>query len=192
MLTSFGNESQVTDENLKGLSVKLVPLQNGEFYHFGSNEDLINSSLRLQNRISDQRLKHTRESDHHPSIFQQNSQIALTFTDENHHIWVENSYLPATWKLNHHHIFTGIPENKWTLDIPGNICLDLVPVDTDEYCVRSYGFSDTFRDTLETGAQWMEESLQKWLDDRSVKPGQAGIDPHTSLFELPLFPVVHI
>lgn len=190
MLTAFGSESQADDNNLKGLSVKLVPLMNGEFYHFGSNEDLINSSLRLQNRISDQRLKLTRESDHHPSIFQQNSQVTLRFTDENHHIWVENSYLPGSWKLNHHHILTGIPENSWKLELPGSVCLDLVPLDTDEYCIRIYGFSDSFRDTFDTGVKWMEQPLSEWFEDRSLTAQKAGINSRDSIFEMPLFPVV--
>ena len=41
MLTAFGNESESTDPELSGLSVKLVPLQDGEFYHFGSSSDLL-------------------------------------------------------------------------------------------------------------------------------------------------------
>ena len=118
MLTAFGSESESLDPDLKQVKVKLIPLQHGEFYHFGSNSDLIESSLRLQNRIIDQRLKLTREADHHPSIFQQNSQIRFRFTDQNHHIWIENSVIPETWKLNHHHILTGIPENDWEIEIP--------------------------------------------------------------------------
>ncbi|MEN8228432.1 MAG: bifunctional fucokinase/fucose-1-phosphate guanylyltransferase [Bacteroidota bacterium] len=191
MLTVFGSESDSDDLDLNDVDVKLLPLHNGEFYHFGSNNDLIESSLKLQNRITDQRLKLTRESDHHPSIFQQNSQITFRFSDENHHIWIENCYIPKTWKLNHHHILTGIPENEWDLEIPENICLDMVPVGAREYCLRIYGFSDGFTKTAEQGACWMDQSLKDWLINRSVIQDEAGIAMDRSMHELPLFPVVH-
>jgi len=191
MLTLFGSESDSDDLELNDVDVKLFPLHNGEFYHFGSNNDLIESSLKLQNRIIDQRLKLTRESDHHPSIFQQNSQIMFRFSDQNHHIWIENCYIPGTWKLNHHHVLTGIPENEWNLEIPENICLDLVPVRAEEYCLRMYGFSDGFRESAENGASWMEKSLLDWLHNRSVTPEEAGFPMDISIYELPLFPVVH-
>ena len=189
MLTVFGDESGATDPDLKDLQVKLIPLQHGEFYHFGSNCDLIESSLRLQNRIIDQRLNLAREADHHPSIFQQNSQIGIRFTNENHHIWIENSHIPQSWKLSHHHILTGIPDNDWELEIRENICLDVVPVGTTEYAVRLYGFSDVFSGTSSV-ASWMGQPLEEWLQNRSVCQEDAGYTPDTPIQEIPLFPVV--
>ncbi len=189
MLTAFGSESESTDPLLADLDVKLVPLKDGEFYHFGSNSDLINSTLRLQNRITDQRLKYTRESDHHPSIFQQNALVRLKFNPGNHHIWIENSYIPGSWKLNHHHILTGIPQNEWALQLSESICLDIVPLGNEEYCIRSYGFNDGFSDTLENEVCWMEQPLKQWLDERSIIPGEAGFTANCSIYDLPLFPV---
>jgi galactokinase/mevalonate kinase-like predicted kinase len=190
MLTTFGNETDSGDPELSGLSVKLVPLHEGEFYHFGSNNDLISSTLRLQNRITDQRLKYASESDHHPSIFQQNADIHVSFGREHHHLWIENSYIPETWKLSHHHILTGIPENQWELNLPANICLDLVPLGKDKYCLRSYGFEDPFRASLEEGEHWMNQPLARWMEERNLTPGEAACDPDSSIYELPLFPVV--
>ncbi len=190
MLTTFGSESRTTDLSLKDLQVKLMPLQNGEFYHFGSNNDLIESSLKLQNRVIDQRMNLTREADHHPSIFQQNSQIRYKFSEKNHHIWIENSVIPQTWKLSHHHILTGVPENSWELEIPGNTCIDFVPIGLDEYCLRIYGYTDGFRETIEHGASWVGSPLMEWLRERSVTPEEGGFNTNTSIYELPLFPVV--
>jgi galactokinase/mevalonate kinase-like predicted kinase len=189
MLTAFGSESASKDPELEGLDVKLVPLHEGEFYHFGSNADLINSSLRLQNRITDQRLKFTRESDHHPSIFQQNSVVRYKLTDRNHHIWIENSNIPATWKLKHHHILTGIPENNWDISPGEGICIDIVPVSDQSYCLRTYGFEDDFREHLHNGVQWMGQALSQWMEERHVKSEEAGIEANVSLFDLPLFPL---
>ena len=189
MLTAFGNESGTTDPELAGLSVKLVPLHEGEFYHFGSNSDMIESSLRLQNRITDQRLKHASESGHHPSIFQQNAEVRVGFNNDNHHIWIENSFIPQTWKLNHHHILTGIPSNLWEVELPENICLDFVPLQGDEYCMRIYGYDDGFRESLEKGATWMNQPLKKWLTERDISPEAVGIAKELSIYELSLFPV---
>jgi galactokinase/mevalonate kinase-like predicted kinase len=189
MLTRFGSDPGRADPDLADLSVKLIPLNDGEFYHFGSNSDLIESSLRLQNRITDQRLKFAGESENHPSIFQQNAEVSLRFTNENHHIWIENSHIPGTWRLSHHHILTGIPENNWSLEIPENICLDMVPLDLGHYCIRIYGYNDCFRGTLKEGEVWMNQPLGRWLKERNILPEEVGFAPSSSLFELPLFPV---
>jgi len=190
MLTAFGEESQSTDSELAELRVKLLPLHEGEFYHFGSNSDMIESSLRLQNRFMDQRLNHAREKEYHPSIFQQNAEVKLNrLESDKHHIWIENSYIPDSWKLNHHHILTGIPSNSWDVELPANICLDFVPLQGDEYGMRIYGYDDGFRDSLEKGAIWMDQSLERWLAEREISPEAAGLAIDVSIYDLALFPI---
>lgn len=189
MLTAFGDESDNADPDLAALDVKLVPLREAEFYHFGSNSDMIHSSLLLQNRIADQRLKLARESDHHPSIFQQNADVEVGFNSENHHIWIENSFLPRTWKLHHHHILTGIPSNKWKVELPAGICVDMVPLGVEAYALRVYGYEDGFRKSIGMGVKWMNQSLEQWLEERNITPKAAGLAKDVSIYELPLFPV---
>ena len=190
MLASFGSESAGMDPDLSELDVKLVPFHEGEFYHFGSNRDLIGSSLKLQNRVTDQRLKYTRETDHHPSIFQQNSQIGYHFESENHSIWIENSHVPFTWKLKHHHMITGVPENHWELELPENVCLDVVHLSKGEFCLRIYGFDDPFRGSVEEAGKWMGSTLDAWFKNHSVDIEDAGISRSDCIFDLPLFPVL--
>jgi galactokinase/mevalonate kinase-like predicted kinase len=190
MLTAFGQETSHPDPDLAGLEVKLVPLHHAEFYHFGSNADLIESTLRLQNRVTDQRLKFSKETDTHPSIFQQNAVVGVHFTNENHHIWIENSVIGEGWKPGHHHIITGVPENNWQLELPPGCCLDLVPVGEDRFCVRIYGYWDQFRETPEQGARWMGIPMDEWIGKQEFDAGEAGFDMSASLFDLPLFPVV--
>ncbi len=189
MLTAFGSEAGQSDPLLEGMEVRLVPLEQGEFYHFGSNSDLIESTLRLQNRVTDQRLRFTRETDHHPSIFQQNARIELKFSDANHHIWIENSYIPESWTIHHHHILTGIPENDWDLELPEYICIDLVPLGNERYGIRIYGYNDSFRGSLEEGAVWMGRPLEAWLEEQGWSPGDEGRDTRDSIQDLALFPV---
>jgi galactokinase/mevalonate kinase-like predicted kinase len=62
-------------------------------------------------------------------------------------------------------------------------------VGASEYCIRIYGFSDGFRESLEEGALWLNQSLERWLADREITPWEAGFTPGTSSYELPLFPV---
>jgi len=192
MLASFGTGSDSPDPDLEDLTVKLVPLHHGEFYHFGSNSDLIQSSLRLQNRITDQRLRFTREADHHPSIFQQNARVRITFTDENHHIWIENSSIPSSWLLKDHHVLTGIPENDWTLEVRSHTCIDVVPLSGGRYATRVYGFGDRFGKGPGIGETWLGRTLGQWLQERSLTAEEAGIDPSASLFDMPLFPVTEL
>jgi galactokinase/mevalonate kinase-like predicted kinase len=190
MLTRFGSEASGKDPGLAGLDVRLVPIHEGEFYHFGSNQDLISSSLALQNRITDQRLTHTRETDHHPSIFQQNSKVGLGFSERNSHIWIENSYIPSEWKLSDHHILTGIPDNQWTLDLPAGICLDMVPLKGETFGLRLYGFSDIFS-PADSGEQcWLDQSLDDWLMSRSLDRKRTGLGAGADMLDLRLFPEV--
>jgi galactokinase/mevalonate kinase-like predicted kinase len=189
MLTAFGEQPGRKDAELAGLHVKLVPIHEAEFYHFGSNRDLIQSALRLQNRVTDQRLKFAGETDHHPSIFQQNAEVGISFNRDHHQIWIENSFIPSTWKLRHHHILTGIPANRWEVEIPAGICIDMVPLQGEAYALRLYGFEDRFREFMDQGGTWMNESLQQWLEERGITPEAAGLGTGVSLHELPLFPV---
>jgi galactokinase/mevalonate kinase-like predicted kinase len=188
MLTSFGTEAGERDPDLGNPTVSLIPLHEGEFYHFGSNSDLIHSTLRLQNRVIDQRLRRSGEQDHHPSIFQQNSKISYRFNEENHNIWVENSCIPSGWSLTNHHILTGIPENDREIDLPPRVCVDVVPLQNKKLCLRVYGFHDSFRGSLEEGVNYLEDALEVWLKKRGLDPSGAGLKPGTDIYDLPLFP----
>jgi len=189
MLTHFGQESASEDPVLSQMNVQLYPLHEGEFYHFGSNRDLIDSSVRLQNRISDQRLKLVREPEYHPSIFQQNALVRYRFGPGNHHIWIENSHIPESWKLHDHHVLTGIVENDWELDLPAGICVDLVPLEGNQFGLRIYGFEDTFRGKLGEEVHWMNQSLKKWLEKRKIRSSELGWELDQCIYDMPLFPV---
>ena len=66
----------------------------------------------------------------------------------------------------------------------------MVPLGKERYVLRTYGFSDRFRETPDSGGLWMEKPLQEWLDHRRVTPEEAGISFAASIFEAPLFPVL--
>ncbi len=158
---AFGKEARMKDQGLNQLEVKIWPMQEGEFYHFGSSGDLIASCSRLQNRVIDQRKTGHHENRRHPSVFQQNARTDITFTPDNLNIWIENAHIGRGWKLEHDHIITGIPVNDWNIDLPGGICLDLLPLDDGSWCIRVYGFHDRFRGCLNDGVYLAQPAAER-------------------------------
>lgn len=141
---ALGTNPEVDDPELRQLSVAVVPLTGGEFYHFGTSREMIGSTLALQNRVSDQRqiMHHDRKP--HPSIFVQNAIVAVPFTADNTLVWVENSCVGRRWTLTRDHIITGIPQNDWEVTLAPGQCVDIVPIGTDRYAVRRYHIDDRF------------------------------------------------
>ena len=184
---ALGNSPTIEDKDLKDLTVAVIPLPDGEFFHFGTNSEIISSSLRLQNKVQDQRLIWSRNIKPHPSIFTQNAIISSQLNEQLHNVWIENAYVPASWQLHGNHVITGIPENSWTLDVPEGICLDLVPLGENSYAIRPYGMKDAFRgDVSSSTTQWMSDNISNWFSNRGLCLPSSDFDMH----DFPLFPVV--
>ena len=141
---ALGTNPSMPDDELSQLSVAIVPLQGGEFYHFGTSREMISSTLRIQNLVNDQReiMHHDRKP--HPSIFVQNAICKFRFTEDNTNIWIENSYVGEGWTLTHDNIITGVPENDWQLHLAPGECIDVVPIGDTEYAIRRYNIDDRF------------------------------------------------
>ena len=141
---ALGTNPSSPDDELSQLSVAIVPLQGGEFYHFGTSREMISSTLRIQNLVNDQReiMHHGRKP--HPSIFVQNAICNFRFTEENTNLWIENSYVGEGWTLTHDNIITGVPENDWKLNLAPGECIDVVPIGDKEYAIRCYHIDDRF------------------------------------------------
>ena len=135
---ALGTDPTIDDDELRQLTVAIVPLPGGEFYHFGTSREMISSTVAIQNLVNDQRdiMHHDRKP--HPSIFTQNAVTQYQFTADNHHIWIENSYIGPRWTLTHDNIVTGVPENDWEIHLAPGECIDVAPVGEDEYEVRRY------------------------------------------------------
>jgi galactokinase/mevalonate kinase-like predicted kinase len=188
---ALGTEPHRKDTEINELSVAIVPLDNGRFYHFGSGHDLIDSCLRLQNRVSDQRRLSTLNIKPHPSMFVQNSEVAQgVLTPEQEAVWVDNSAISAGWKLNKRHILTGIPSNDWDLEVPEGICLDVAPMNDGTSAWRIYGIDDSFRGPAGDGKTvYCGGSLSDWLVERGLTLEALGIASDTDLQQAALFPV---
>ena len=139
---ALGTQPAIDDPELGALSVAIVPLPGGEFYHFGTSREMISSTLAIQNIVNDQReiMHHDRKP--HPSIFTQNAVTHYQFTPENQNIWIENSFIGPRWRLTRDHVITGVPENDWEISLEPGECMDVVPVGEGDYEVRRYHIDD--------------------------------------------------
>ena len=135
---SLGTDPVIDDPELRSLSVAVLPLPGGEFYHFGTSGEMISSMLAIQNIVNDQReiMHHGRKP--HPSIFIQNAVTDIKMTGDNTNLWIENSHVGAGWTLSHDNIVTGVPRNDWQLALGAGQCVDVVPVGETDYVVRPY------------------------------------------------------
>ena len=135
---ALGTNPTIDDPELKELTVAVVPLPGGEFYHFGTSREMISSTVAIQNIVNDQRdiMHHDRKP--HPSIFTQNAVTHYRFTEENYNIWIENSFVGPRWTLTHDNVVTGVPENDWDITLQPGECIDVVPVGENDYEVRRY------------------------------------------------------
>jgi galactokinase/mevalonate kinase-like predicted kinase len=182
---SLGRTPHRSDPEISSLSCALLPLSEGEFYHFGTSRDMIRSALALQNRVNDPRRIRSPLIKPHPAIFVQEAFTPCPMTAENQNIWIENSHLGEDWVLRENHVLTGIPENDWPIDLPAGVCLDIVPLRNGKVAVRPYGFNDPFRgDVADPETVWMGKPAGDWFRDRGLElPGGADLQ------ETGLFPV---
>lgn len=139
---TLGTDPLIDDPELRQLSVAILPLPGGEFYHFGTSREMISSTLALQNLVNDQRQIMHLDRKPHPSIFVQNSICEIPFSAENTNIWIENSHVGKGWQLTHDNIVTGVPRNDWQIRLEPGECIDVTPVGDDGYEVRRYHIDD--------------------------------------------------
>ena len=187
---SLGEHPTIEDEELQSLSVAVLPLPGGEFYHYGTSRELLSSTVSVQNIVRDQREIVQRRVKAHPAMFVQNSRVEHRLTAENFEVWIENSHVPSTWTLAHQHIITGVPQNQWTFALTPGLCIDCVPVGSDGWAVRPYGFNDAFKGALaDVGTHWMGRSFIEWAIPRSIIP--ESIEGSADLQSARLFPLLH-
>jgi len=187
---SLGEVPLFHDDEISSLKVKIYPMSKGEFYHFGSSEDLISSCLKIQNRIYDQREIVHFGSKPHPSIFVLNSEVNIKLNEDNQNLWIENSYLNENWKIKRNSFITGVPHNNWNIDLPEGICIDVIPSGKDKYIIRPYGFNDKLNSSLKDNVIWMGVKLADWLRERNIDDSCLGVTPDSDILDYNLFPEV--
>jgi hypothetical protein len=175
---ALGTYPVIDDPELRELTVAILPLEGGEFYHFGTSRDIITSTLRLQNLVSDQRAIMHHDRKPHPSIFVQNATVDIRLTADNTNVWIENSHIGPRWQLTHDHIITGVPHNDWQVSLAPGECVDVVPIGDDGYAFRLYHIDDRFAGDEQQRPQFVVlsaddlNSLQRLSDIENMKEGR--------------------
>lgn len=168
---ALGGHPTLADPDINALSTAVVPLTRGEFYHFGTSAELVESSNKLQCLVKNQQEIWQNKVKPSPDLFTQNALTGIRFTAPHHSIWIENSCVGEGWQLENKHIITGVPLNNWHLRLPAETCLDLIPVGNQgDWCIRVYGF------------------YQPQLPQRGRKADR--MPEYDDWFEEPVYPVV--
>ena len=168
---SLGNHPRITDDELNRLSVAILPLPGGEFYHYGTSRELLSSTVTLQNRVYDQRQIMHWKVKPNPAIFVQNAEVGISLSSNNDNLWIENSFVGTSWKIGSRQIITGVPENDWTLELPDGVCIDIVPLAEKHWAVRPYGFDDVSKgDIRDEKTLYLGISFPDWLAERGLTP----------------------
>ena len=185
---TLGEHPRIADEELNSLSVAILPLPGGEFYHYGTSRELLSSTLNIQNRVIDQREIMHHKVKPHPAMFIQNADVNYPLTAANSELWIENSCVGQGWTLHQQTIVTGVPSNDWKLQVPAGVCIDAVPMGDDAFAARPYGFHDAFRgDLADASTHYLGRPFTEWLDERGLS--LTDVEPTHDLQAARLFPV---
>lgn len=185
---ALGDHPCIIDEELNNLTVAILPLPGGEFYHYGTSREMISSTLAIQNSVRDQReIVHLKVKPH-PSIFVQNTKVEYKLTSSNQEIWIENSHVGPEWKLHCKNIITGVPKNDWKLNVQDGVCIDVVPFGDSDFVARPYGFNDMFRgDITDESTLFLGQPASQWLNERGLSP--TSIEKKYDLQSARIFPI---
>lgn len=184
---ALGTDPRLDDPEIRALSCAVVEWPGAACHPFGTSAQMVESVVSLQNRLPVDWEEHR-----HPDQVLQNARVRLPSDREaGHTLWIENSVIGPRWHLAHQHVLTGVPANDWKLTLPPGICLDMVPVDADLWCIRAYGFADLFEGPWDDpGTFWLGRPFLQWLEERGISPRvlawPAGMDIH----QCPLFPLL--
>lgn len=166
---ALGEHPKTKDEEINQLSVAILPLPGGEFYHYGTSRELISSTLSIQDKVRDQRKIMHRKVKPNPAIFIQNSITQISLSADNANLWIENSHIGKGWKLGSRQIITGVPENHWDVCLPDGICVDIIPVGEHDFVARPYGLDDVFKGALEkVTTTYLNIPFPQWMEERGI------------------------
>lgn len=187
---ALGTTPTVDDEEIGTLKTIVVPVR-GEFFHFGTSEQMIDSVTRLHDQGHQSApLGFLTSARRHPHQHVANARFdgPPPFASGGYY-WVENAHVPPTWRLEGDNVVTGVPVNDWSVALRRGVCLDIVPVEGG-LCVRPYGFDDSFRGPIgDSATQFLNRPLEEWLTRRNLQVEDLGAST-LDLQSAPLFPIV--
>ncbi len=166
---ALGSAPTMPDDDVSQLSVAIMPLPGGEFYHYGTTHEILSSTLRIQNIVNDQReiMHHSRKP--HPAMFIQNSEVTIRIHSHNQNLWIENSHIGEGWGISHENVITGVPQNDWQISLRPGQCVDVVPCGEEAYIIRPYGYNDSFRGNIASDTtEFLGVPFPEWAKKHGV------------------------
>jgi len=188
--TALGEHPTSIDEDINALRVAILPLEGGEFYHYGTTPEMISSTLALQNLVLDQRIIIQKHVKKHPAVFTQNAVVETPLTEQNSEIWIENAHVPASWSISSQNVVTGIPCNDWHIHLQQGQCVDIQAIGETAFVLRPYGYRDAMRSDLhEQDTTFLGQPVTRWMEHHHIS-----MDAMQNTHDLQaanLFPVCH-
>lgn len=180
------------DADVSALTTAVLPLPEGRFFHFGSSRSIITSSVELAHAVERACAVGLGPATAHEHCQIVHADVQVPLNGANRMLWIENAVIPASWTLRDRHILTGIPDNKWLIDLPSGVCIDCIGVyGQTGTCLRVYGFDDPFRGTLADPATlWQERPFTAWLEARGLTLKQAHLKAESDIQNAALFPLI--
>jgi len=186
---ALGATPTILDAEISSLRTAVVPVY-GEFMHFGTSRQLIESVTRLHDQTHHATpLGFLTSARRRPSQHTQNARFHRESLADGGAYWLENCVIPATWRLRGENVVTGVPEGDSVLDLPRGVCLEVVPVGEASFCVRVYGIDDAFKGPVsDHGTKLFGAPIVDWLGVRGLQVDDLG--PGIDLQFAALYPVV--
>ncbi|MFN3684926.1 MAG: bifunctional fucokinase/L-fucose-1-P-guanylyltransferase, partial [Fimbriimonadaceae bacterium] len=100
----------------------------------------------------------------------------------------ENAALDASWRFSTDHVVTNVPDGLSGVALPPGFCVDFVPILGGGWCVRPYGFDDSFSGDWRT-ARWMGTTVGEFLAASGIHQDAVEVPDDADVFDAPLFPV---
>ena len=126
---ALGSTPFQIDPEINAFSVRVVPLPDAEFYHFGTTRQMIESLSELQNRPTGRSDQDDFWRKPHPDMYVINSRFAFKKRSPDHKLlWIENCSLPDDFVPSGENALTGIPDGSWTFELRPGDCIDFVPI----------------------------------------------------------------
>ena len=186
--TALGENPTALDDEINSLKVVVLPLEGGEFYHYGTTAEMITSTAALQNLVLDQRMIIQRSVKKHSAMFTQNALIEIVLTEKNSNLWIENSHIPSSWTISTKNVVTGVPHNDWQIALTEGQCVDIQPIGETSYAVRPYGFHDMMRgDITSESTEFIGMPMPEWMKAHNIEVGDL-VNTH-DIQDADLFPV---
>jgi galactokinase/mevalonate kinase-like predicted kinase len=188
----LGRYPVIEDPLVNELSSAVVAIE-GEFLHFGTSRQMVESVTRLHDQTHHSApLGFLSTARRHPDQHAQNVEFGGAGSlVPGKAYWLENSYLPPSWTLEGDNVVTGVPPNDWSLTLRSGVCLDMVPVAGGWTCARVYGFDDPFKGPVGSAETvFLGRPLREWLLAHAVAVETLGYGPDMDIQNAWLFPVL--